>query len=166
MNDFFFSQTHQITESEYLGIHRMLSKKKRPFRLALTALLGILCLFWVYTLLLGLAVLLLLSLLVVVPRVVPNTAAHTFATMGLLQGPLTYTVSDSLLSVRGETIDLSFGWENVTVWRESGDWFLLMAQQMPVLYFRIHDLRQEGVYEPVLELATRHGVEFGSPRVQ
>jgi hypothetical protein len=161
---FRFEHMHKFTEKEYTAINTIFSFSTRHFRSAMFGIVGFICLFWSYTFILGLVILALFALKIFTPRVLRFGAREEFRTRKFLQIPLTYSVSNSILRIKGDGIDYKSSWNNLAAWRENAGWLKLMPYGIDPLYFPIADLKRLDVYDSVMELAKRHGVEYGIKR--
>lgn len=162
MEQFKYSHTLELSESEYADIYGIYSRRSRPWRRSLVVIGGVACLFWTYTLLLGIVLLGLACLAVFEPRMVPFGASSIFKGHAHLHQPLTFGVSDVKLSVSGSNLNLYCDWSNLAVWYERDGWLRVSPHGMQDLYFRVSDLQEKAVYNSVLELCRKHGKEFNS----
>jgi hypothetical protein len=133
----------------------------RRWRILLVLAAGIACLFWTYTLLLGIAILGLVVLSLWAPHMIPGSLATSYELRPHLHHPLTFTISDEFLAVSGPRLDLRCRWPNLAVWREADGWLRLTPHGMQALYFRVSDLQVALIYERVIELCRQHGCEYG-----
>jgi hypothetical protein len=123
---------------------------------------GVACLFWSYTLLLGVVLLAVGAMVLGAPQLLPGNLSGVFRGHAHLHQPLTFTISHRQLSACGRELDLRCGWSNVAVWQESGGWLRISPHGMQDLYFRVPELEDAAVYERVIELCRTHGEEFGA----
>jgi hypothetical protein len=167
MNPFQFEHTYRLSEAEYTAVHSALlglRPWRRTFRRLGIALLGIACLFWAYTLLLGVTILALTALFLTIPHFLPGTTARVYREVAYLHDAITYGVSDEAVWLQGSDFSIRAGWRHVTVWLETGPWLVLRLQTMPSIYLPVADLRARGVYDSVMELARTHATQFNNPR--
>lgn len=160
MEPFEHSQTHKLTEADYTAIHALGSRRARNWKILLLVAAGLGCLFWSYTLLLGIVLLVLVALALAAPHLVPAGASATFRGLTHLHQPVTFTVSHKGLAVLASDLDLRCGWSNLAVWHEREGWLRLSPHGMQDLYFRVSDLHKASVYEGVIELCRKHGREY------
>ena len=163
MEPFSFEHTHQLSETEYVTLTSLMLKKQtwRLVRLLLAAALGIACLFWPYTLLLGCAILVLVVLAVTHRTIVPTGARVTFRRNPLQQSPLTYGLNDREFWVRGSHYEARAQWPHLHIWQRKDDWLVLSAYGMPWLFFPLQALEAAGVLERVMPLVDVHGMPLG-----
>jgi hypothetical protein len=162
---FRFEYAHQFTEDEYAEVVALLCRRpaRRMTRRVILALVAVACLFWSYTLLLGVVLLVSEALAIWLPRTFPGTGARTFRESKLLGQPLTYGVSESRLWVYGPALRVEVGWKYLQVWRIREDWLALSGHHIPTLYLPMSLLAAEGLLDRVLELARTHGKAFDQP---
>ena len=94
-NEFRSEQTVEVSQAQYEQIFSPSSMRRRAIRLSVVAILGVFCLFWSYTLLLGVGLLLLTFVSLAAPRLLPVGAASIFRSSPHLQRPFTCGVSDT-----------------------------------------------------------------------
>jgi len=127
---------------------------------------GIACLFFPYTLLLGVAILALAAIAFVAPYYLPGTASRVYREMFYLHGPVTYGVTQEGLWARAVDLSSELSWRHVTTWYERDGWFILRGNGFPLLMFPVGGLEAAGVYGRVQALAALHAVEFKGRRVR
>ena len=122
--------------------------------------LGIACLFFPYTLLLGVAILALAAIALVAPHFLPGTASRVYRETLYLYGPVTFGVTEEGLWARAADLSAELSWRHVTMWYERDGWFILRGNGFPLIMFPVDGLEAARVYGHVRALAARHGVEF------
>lgn len=163
LSRFNFEQPIVLSEADYVRIFAGGASRARALRVVFGIGAGITCLFWSYTVALGLVLLLVSIASLVLPRLLPVGLASTYRGSPHLQKPMTCGVSDTEMWVNGSSYRFSSGWSNLTVWRESSGWLVLSPSGMSPVFLRQDDLRQAGVYDEVRTLARQYGVLYGSP---
>jgi hypothetical protein len=158
---FSFSHTHRFTEEQYAELKGLPSRKKRWIRWALIMLAAIACLFSIYTILLGIGLIVLLALGLWMPRLIPGTAAKIFHANPMLQSDIRYGVDNTGLSIDCDTLTARVPWRGIAVWEEKCGWLRLAPNGMPECWFKITELKEAGVYDRVLALCRSNGVEYG-----
>jgi hypothetical protein len=141
-----------------------LAGRLRLARRLLFLTVGVACLLWSYTFLLGILLLLLLALGIWAPHIIPGTAARFYRESKFLSTPMTYGVSESRLWARGTELSTEAGWRYLGAWRTRGDWLILPCEGIPTVYLPVRALQEAGIYEQVLALVRAHGTEFDRPR--
>jgi len=159
---FEYSQTREITEADYASIHSISSRRSRPWCLVLLFVAGAACLFWSYTLLLGIVLLGIGVLVLWAPNMLPGSMSTVFRGHAHLHQPLTFGVSDQGLSVSAPHLDLRCRWPNIAVWHERDGWLRISPYGMQDLYFRVSELQEASIYERVIELCRKHGREYNA----
>jgi hypothetical protein len=157
MSPFSHEQRVSLSQDHYV---RILSTAgpRRLWRAALIAALGLACLFWPYTALLGV---LMISLAIGGPLIPRFALADYYRRTSYLHQPITFGASEHEVWAHGESFRIVSRWDNVTVWRESQGWLLLSPRGMTQVFLEIDQLKRAGVYDPVAALARQHAVEFG-----
>jgi hypothetical protein len=161
---FEYTYTHQFTESEYVAINSTLSPRTRVIRYLGGAVLAVICLMWPYTFVMGLFIMGLLVVSFFAPGLVRVGSRSTFRQSKLLKTALTYRVTDSALSIVGEGVDLKCSWSNLIVWRENAGWLILSPSGMESIRLQVAKLKEDGVYESIIKLASKNGMKFNSKR--
>ena len=162
MEPFKHQHTFQFDEKLYVSLHTLFLRKNKPFRMVLSVVAGCFFLFWEYSFLAGLLILLLVTTSQVMPLFIPHTAANTFNKSTYLHSPLTYGVNEKKLWVRGQKLDAEFDWELASVWDTREGWLRISADQFPSLWFKVSALKDSGVYEQVIQLCYKHALQFNS----
>jgi hypothetical protein len=158
-NEFRSAQTVEVSQAQYVLIFSPSSTRRRAIRLGVTAILGVFCLLWSYTLLLGVGLLLLTFIALAIPRLLPAGRASVYRSTPHLQRPFTCGVSDTEIWVDTPLLKCVSKWENLVTWREIAGWLMLTAKGMPSAFYRIEVLQRDGLYERVMTLARSHGKE-------
>ena len=162
MKQFSFENTVKLTESQYLDVWALVPAR-RPLRLiqrAALAVVGGIFLFSPYTLLPGILLLIFNAVSVFEPRIFPAGARSMFRQHKYLRDALTCGVSEQKLWVRSARLDANVAWSLLVTWRERAGWLVLSPSGIPPLYLPINRLKEEGLYEQVMELARQNGTEF------
>ncbi|MFL6254001.1 MAG: hypothetical protein ACJ74T_03190 [Pyrinomonadaceae bacterium] len=162
MNPFSFESTLKLTESEYLDVWTLVPAARLTGVIGRAALaaVGVIFLFSSYTLLLGVMLLLYTTVSFFAPRMIPVGTRSTFYQHTYLRDALSCGVSERRLWVRSTRLDASAAWSMLVTWRERAGWLVLSPSGIPPVYLPINRLKEEGLYEHVLELARQHGREF------
>lgn len=162
MKPFSFESTLKLTESEYLDVWALVPVTRLSGLIgrAALAVAGVIFLFSSYTLLPGVILLLFIAVSPFMPRMIPVGARSTFHQHKYLRDALSCGVSEQKLWVRSDRLDASAAWSMLVTWRERAGWLVLSLSGIPPLYLPINRLKEEGLYEQVLELARQHGKEF------
>ena len=153
-----FEHTVEFNERTYRAIWA--SKPVRWLRLSLTVIAGIIMLFWSYTVVLGVVVLVLCLVHVLSPRILRKGLHHSFHGHKYLQHSLTYGVSDERLWVRGESLDASAAWSLLVTWQIRADWIILAVSGIPQVFLPVSGVKKSGNLERIMALASAHGMEF------
>lgn len=162
VEQFSFEHTFKFNEELYVRLNSLFTKKSKPLRLSLIAVAGVLCLFWEYSILLGVIILLLSIISLFLPSSLPGTVAANYRKMDYLHSELTYGVNKNKLWVTGKELSVELGWQHAVVWDVREGWLRITAHNIPVLWFEIEKLKEAGVYEKVIELCKKHAVRFDS----
>ncbi|MDP8248665.1 MAG: hypothetical protein P9M00_11045 [Candidatus Tritonobacter lacicola] len=149
----------KLTEGDYVAI--LQPSKVRGWRISAIIIIGILCLFSRYTLVVGIALICLGIIAVVLPHLVPFGARSNFKGHRYLHQKLTYGVMEDGLWIRGKDLDARASWHLLVTWRVLGDWLILSPSGIPQIYLPISKMKESSVYDKILDLARKHGKEFG-----
>ena len=162
---FEFEHIREISEADY-GTLQPYSPSGYRVRgyviLASIALIGLVSLFSPYTVAVG--VLLLIAAIIGWrwPRMMRSSQRRMYKQYRYLHEPVTYGVSNEGFWLRTTHLDCFSHWPNLAGWREHDDVLDLAASGMMPVYLPVSQLRSAGLYERVMELARRHGTEFGT----
>ena len=162
MQDFSFENTVRLTESQYLDVWALVPARplSRIIRRVALAVVGVIFLFTPYTLLAGIIILTLNAVSLFAPRIFTAGAGSMFHQHKYLRDALTCGVSERKLWVKSARLDAAVSWSMLVNWRESGGWLVLSPSGVPPVYLSIERLKEEGLYERVLELAKENAQEF------
>lgn len=163
MEEFRFENTLTLTESQYVAVWSVLSRRRwsQIIRVGALTAVGIVLLFSKYTLLLGVILLGLVLMAVVLPgKILPVGSRSLFRRHTYLRDALTYGVSDQKLWVKSARIDASVSWSMLGTWRETEGWLVLSPSGIPPLYLSLARLREEGLYGRVRALAASNAPEY------
>lgn len=162
MKQFSFENTLKLTESQYLDVWALVPSRplSRLIRRGALTVAGVIFLFSPYTLLLGIVILILNAVSLFEPKILPAGAISTFHQHKYLRDALTCGVSEQRLWVKSARLDAGAAWSLLVTWRERGGWLVLSPSGVPPVYLSIDRLKEEGLYERVLELARENAKEF------
>ena len=162
MQHFSFENTVKLTESQYLDVWALVPARplSRLIRRAALAVVGVIFLLSPYTLLLGIVILILNAVFLFEPQIFPAGASSAFHQHKYLRDALTCGVSEQKLWVKSARLNASVSWSMLVTWRERGGWLVLSPSGVPPVYLLIGRLKEEGLYERVLELARENAQEF------
>jgi len=152
-----------MSEAQYAELTRVFARVRRPWRLAIVAALGVICLFSTWTFLLGCCLLVLVTLNLLLPAFPKGPTRRAYEQLTDLRGPVKYAVSTEGLSFSGTWTNASCGWPNLVQWRLLDEWLILFPAAMPLIFFRVSDLEEAGIFESVMGLAKKHGVNYNKP---
>lgn len=76
--------------------------------------------------------------------------------------PTTFAISDKVLRVHNNNLDLKCFWPNLKVWQLRDNWLLLSPHGMQELYFSVEDLKDAGIFDEVMILTKKYAVEYDS----
>lgn len=162
MEKFSFESTVKLTESEYLEVWALVPVTRLHgliVRAALAAV-GVIFLLSPYTLLPGIILLIYTAVSLFTSSMLPVGARSIFHGHEYLRDALTCGVSEQKLWVKSPRLDASAAWSLLGTWRERAGWLVLSPSGIPPLYLPIDRLKEEGLYERVMELARQHAKEF------
>jgi len=160
MNSFSYEHSFTFNEELFVDLNSLFMKKTRPIRLGLSILLGVGCLFWSVTFLIGILIICLGILTTFSIKKIPATSANNFHINQYLHDELTYGINEKELWVKGKDISVVVGWVNIVVWDERNEWFRLSANNTPTFWFKIDELKKYNVYKQVVGLCEKHAVKY------
>ena len=158
MEPFTFEHSFKFDENLFVQLNSLFIRKNRPIRIGLFFVIGVACLFWKYTLIIGIAIIAITALAPFMEKRIPQTSANTFQIMKYLHNELTYGVSEKKLWVKGKEISVEFAWEHAVVWGERGDWLKITGNHTPTIWFKIAQLKNEATYDNIIQLCEKHAV--------
>ncbi len=153
-----FEHTVKFDEKTYRGI--WVTKPVRWIRISFTISIGIIMLFWSYTMILGILVLGLCLIALVSPSIITKGLHHNYHGHKYLHQPLTYGVSEDFLWVRGKTLDASANWSLLATWQVRADWLILNASGIPQVFLPVSEMKESGIFDQIMQLALDYGKEF------
>ncbi|MBC2606294.1 DUF308 domain-containing protein [Pelagicoccus albus] len=159
---FRYTHSHTFTREEYVYLTGLFSRKSKPLRLTLAILIGVVCLLSPYTIVIGVAILLLVGLAFFLGKKSAGTFNRWFTNSKFLQGEVTYEVNDRDLRISCDKLDIRVDWAMASVWEEKDGWLRISCEATPNLYFRIEELKKAEVYEHVIDLCNHYAVRFNS----
>ncbi len=160
MSSFNYEHSFTFNEELFVNLNSIFMKKTRPIRLVVTFLLGVVCLLWSVTFLIGILIICIGLLTSFSIKQLPATSANSFDKNKYLHDELTYGINEKELWLKGKDISVVVGWVNVVVWDERDGWLRLSANGTPAFWFKIHELKKHNVYKQVIELCEKHAVKF------
>lgn len=102
MEEFKFEHSHKFTEQEYVDLMSLFAKKTRPFRLTIISVVGIACLFWSYTLIIGIILILIAMLIPILRRALPGTATNNYKKIPVLKAENLYGIDEKELWIKND----------------------------------------------------------------
>jgi hypothetical protein len=143
-----------------LGVRESSGTLRRNVKRGMVLFVAIACLFWAYTFLLGICILVLFLIILFMPRLLPKGLRSMYHEHPFLHYKATYAVDEKGLHVTGKGIQAQCDWSLLSTWQIRGDWLILQPGGIPALYFSRAELKKAGVYDKVMELSKKHGKEF------
>ncbi|HEY5674403.1 MAG TPA: hypothetical protein VIR78_11900 [Malonomonas sp.] len=166
MNEFSFEETILLSEEEYVDIFGVIPKSRKTFMRFCMLAVGVICLFFPFTQLLGIFLLGMAFVSVVMNRNLPGMSKQTYKAKPYYHQPVTYGITQNKLWANFENFNISSAWENLAVWQLQGKWVRLSPHGLPPIIFKKESLEKAGILETVLQKAKQFGVEFNSPEAK
>ena len=161
-----FSFQHQLTlsEDQYVSIWRS-AKSSRRWRMlasssASAVAIGALSFLSKYTIALGLAIACFFLFLGILGFLPPPMLRKTYRGFSYLKHPVTYSLDKKGISVEGNGIQAKAAWQHLSTWQITGDWLVLKFKCTPTAFFPVDQLKEAGIFEPVMSLAKQSAPEF------
>lgn len=164
-----FEHTHHLSEAEFVDLHSGFlgyDRSRQSLRRVTIIALGVVCLFWEYTLLFGTVLLVVATIHMFVPRILPATASRNYREFKYLDGPITYAVDGTQVSLKGTDFEVRAAWRHLAAWLERDPWLVLRLQATPMVILPVAQMRAQGVYDDVTALVRQHAPNFDSPEAR
>lgn len=147
-----FEHTTTVGLEDYVKIWSVWSRKRkhRVVRISIIVLLVILSFLSKYTLVLGIIVGFMLVFTFVASKKVPGTNANRYKQYEDIFKNVTYGMDDFGLWMCGNGYDVKIEWSNIKNCRERDDWIVLWGFSTMIFYFRVSELKQNELYEPLI----------------
>ena len=155
---FTFEHSHLFGEKDYVEIMALPFAKGRSLiiRGTMILILAVACLFWSYTLLLGIVALAFCALLLWMPHTLPQTAARRFRDSKLLGHTLVYGVNEREMWVRGPGYSATAEWSYLRSGSIRGQWLVLWCEDFPPICLPLSELSAAGLRSRVIAMARAH----------
>lgn len=161
-----YEHTWRFTEKRYVALEGEGRLSYRWRRVSIAGLVGVACLFWSYTLLIGIGILLLTTLGGATYRLTGWAARRTYRQLPHLHERTTYGFDDDGVWLSAPSIEARAPWRSLYLWDERSGWLRLNAYGLPAFWFPIAKLKKAGVYEAMMERVEIHAVRFDSPEAR
>jgi len=148
------------TEQLYVDLNSIFRLRARVFKLIVFIIFGLLCLFWAYTLLLGIAALFLVVFYFLGLLLFPGTSIHGYRNLAYLREQITYGFNDTHLWCKNTLIDVKVSWNAISIWQERQNWVRVAASGTPGFWFPIVELEKAHVYPRFIELCCCYGRHY------
>lgn len=150
VDEFFFEERVRLTESEFVALRRIRPPSRKS--VASWAVIGCACLFWGYTVVLGIVILAGAAFAATTSWIGPWSAKQAWRENDKhLQAPIVFGISHREIWRRSEGIHVRFAWARLSGWRIIDGWLQLASICGGVAYLRMESLERAGVQEAVLE---------------
>ena len=160
MEPFSYTVTRTLSADDFATANSTAGSSRRTLRRICTGIAGVGCLFWSYTLLLGLALLGLLFLAVSLPRYLPKGLRSNYSLMQHLHEPVTTIVTQDEIRCSGSHYEFWCRWPQLYHWHRNGDWLRLTLHGLPQVYLRVSELAAAGVLSQIEQLYEANGEPF------
>jgi hypothetical protein len=157
---FEFSNTLQFDQQQYVELNGVSRGEKQPYLVAGFAVVGVLMLFWSFTLLLGIFILTITGLVAFAPHKLRGTDAWHYRVRPLYQQAILYGVSDQGLRFETDGAEAEIVWAKTTVWEERDDLLRISPTNFPNCWFPIPELKRAGVHDQVMDKCRRYGRQY------
>lgn len=159
MSSFRFERTFALSEDRYVALWSGLPLRSRGVLVFLALFLGlsVACLFWRYTVALGIVLLVLWLLIFFVTWLHGLARGLGYRLSKHLHETTTYGASEEAFWFRSPTVEGRARWRRLWKWRETAGLLVLRARGLGPVYLPVEGLKSEGLYDRVVELAGKHG---------
>lgn len=162
MKSFTFEHSYKFSEQEYVDLMRLTAKKKRVSRLAIGLLIGIACLFCLYTIVIGLFLIVFIILTPFLIRRIPGTVANNYKKIYVLRAENLYGVNENDLWMKNTKSFVKVSWKLAQVWDEKIGWLRIASDTNGNFWFPVDELKNAGVYKRVKRLCKINAVRYNS----
>jgi len=168
MSGFEYQHKKKFSETEYVELERLEINwtLKSIIKKIILIAIGVILLFFKYTIGIGVLVLFLFLFLAFMPLYSKSNMRKQFRETPYWHEELTFGVDQDQFWVTGKSIGAKCKWKNLKVWQIKNNWLTLSVAGIPKLYFPIVDLKENNVYEELLALCHKYGVEFDNPKAK
>jgi hypothetical protein len=159
MQPFHFEHTRQFSEQEYIAVVATgISLRARPLKLVVIALVGIACLFWSYTMLLGLAVLVLVWWGSYGHVLFARGIGQRYRRMTFLRTAVAYGADQDGFWLHAAECQARHAWTQLHACRFSDEWVVLVPTAGADILLPVAGLKAARAYRPLLDTVARQGV--------
>ena len=166
MSEFNYQHKKKFSEKEYIEIEKlgMEWSVKSILKKTILIFVGILLLFSKYTIGVGILLLFLFLFLSFMPLFSKSNTRKLFRETPYWQEELTFGVDQEMFWLTSESVEAKCKWKNLKVWQIKDGLLTLAANGIPKMYFPIAGLNENNVYEEVIILCKKFGIEYDNPK--
>ena len=157
-----FRNCHAFSQDEYHELQAVFSKRTRIPRRIAVVLATIACYFSSYTLIIGMALTVLIVLSLFTKKITRFAHRNAYKESKFLRERLTYGLSNKNIWIQGKHAEVKVEWPMLKVWDFRGPWLYIACDQIPRFYFNINSMKNEGVFDQVVDLCKKHAPLFDS----
>ena len=85
---------------------------------------------------------------------------HGYESNKILNYKLKYLINGKGMGISGKHIDTFYAWHLLYTWQIRGDWLILTPSGIPQLYLPISILKENGIYNKVMEKVKKYGIQY------
>ncbi len=163
MDKFEFKHKTLITKDLYVNTLSIYLKYKRSklFRFLITMAVGILCLFWIYTFLLGICIIIFILFGTLFTNLIPQTSSFNYYEYKHFLEEVEFGVNQDKCWAKNDSFVSEAEWKYYKTWVEKDGWILLRGSGFVPVFLPVNELKKQGLYIAVLEYAKKYGKGFG-----
>lgn len=156
--EYLFESKVEINNEKYMAelsnsLFRKRSKRKPIFRIASALIIGIGMLFWKYTMILGIAILLVFSISFLMLKIVKNKkwidklSNDRYRENIIIHSPLFYGFNDFGFTIRGKFFNANAAWHLIHSYNSNGKWIRVFVPGLITLYYSVPEMKEQGVFD-------------------
>ena len=153
-----------ISIEEYVSIFTEKSKSnrfvKKIFKSILLMVITIACLFWAYTFLLGIILIILQIAFILVPKIFPKNLEKTYESLKYIHYPITYTFDLKEIIVDGNNLFIKTTWEYLESWTIRNKWLVLNFNGIPSIFIPMDLFLNTKEKDDLIDIFKKYGKEY------
>lgn len=156
---FEFKNTLKFNENEYVRIYTTPVKISSPLKFAAGCIAAFALLFWPYTLIIGLGFFGIFGLNWLASRFLRPGLTKIFKANRFIRQKTNYSADDHGFIVETHGYRASISWDKAMAWTIANGWLRIETRGFPNCLFRVSDLKNSGVYDPIITKLREHSTE-------
>ena len=79
-----------------------------------------------------------------------------------LKDELTFLITSESIGVSSKSLNVKTSWNKLGVWEIRENWLILKTASFPHVYLPVKELHENNLFDRIMKLCNKHGVEFGN----